>query len=197
VTDPVYDQAEAAELDDVSTMQLVDINTWLPSSILVKADRMTMAHSLELRVPFLDREVMAVAARLAREEKIGASRGLGRLYVGTTKRALRTAMSEVLPKAAAERPKLGFPVPIGYWLKSDEGDAYGFADRLLREAQTGQWVNREAALDLLQAFRAGDPAVNERDIWVLIVFSLWHQIYVERAYDPIALGWEKAQGAAR
>ena len=76
VTDPVYDQAEAAELDDVSTMQLVDINTWLPGSILVKADRMTMAHSLELRVPFLDREVMAVAARLAREEKIGPAAGL-------------------------------------------------------------------------------------------------------------------------
>jgi len=194
VTDPIYDQAVAAELDDVSTMQLVDINTWLPSSILVKADRMTMAHSLELRVPFLDREVMAVAARLAREEKVGAGRGLGGLYVGTTKRALRTAMSEVLPQAAAERTKLGFPVPIGHWLK---GDAYGFADRLLREAQTGQWVNREAALDLLQAFRAGDPAVNERHIWVLIVFSLWHQIYVERGYDPIALGWERAQGAAR
>ena len=194
VIDPVYDQAEAAELDDVSTMQLVDINTWLPGSILVKADRMTMAHSLELRVPFLDREVMAVAARLAREEKIGVGRGLGRLYAGATKRALRTAMSEVLPEAAAERAKLGFPVPIGHWLK---GDAYGFADRLLREAQTGQWVNREAALDLLQAFRAGDRAVNERHLWVLIVFSLWHQIYVERAYDPIALGWERAQGATR
>ena len=189
VTDPVYDQAEAAELDDVSTMQLVDINTWLPSSILVKADRMTMAHSLELRVPFLDREVMAVAARLAREEKIGAGRGLGGVYPGTTKRALRTAMSEVLPKAAAERPKLGFPVPIGHWLM---GDAYGFADRLLREAQTGQWINREAALDLLQAFRVGDPAVNERHIWLLIVFSLWHQIYIEQTYDPITLGWEKA-----
>ena len=185
VTDPVYDQAEAAGLDDVSTMQLVDINTWLPGDILVQADRMTMAHSLELRVPFLDREVMAAAARLAREEKIGA---------GTTKRALRTAMSEVLPKAVAERPKMAFPVPIGHWLK---GDAYGFADRLLREAQTDQWVNREATLDLLQAFRADDPAVTWRHLWVLIVFSLWHQIYVEQAYDPIALGWEKAQGAAR
>jgi asparagine synthase (glutamine-hydrolysing) len=192
VTDPVYDQAEAANLDDVSTMQLVDINTWLPSSILVKADRMTMAHGLELRVPFLDREVMAVAARLARAEKIGAGRGLGGLYVGTTKRALRMAMSAVLPKAAAERTKLGFPVPIGHWLK---GDAYDFADQLLREAQTEQWVSREAALDLLQAFRFGDPRVNERHIWVLIVFSLWHQIYAERAYDPTALGWEKAEGA--
>ena len=185
VTSPIYDQAENAGLDDVSTMQLVDINTWLVGDILVKADRMTMAHSLELRVPFLDREVMAVAARLAREEKIGA---------GTTKAALREAMSEVLPKAAAQRAKLGFPVPIGHWLK---GDAYGFAEQLLHEAQTDQWVNRAAALRLLECFRDGDPAVTWRHLWVLIVFSLWHRIYVERAYDPVALGWDRAQGAAR
>jgi asparagine synthase (glutamine-hydrolysing) len=184
VTSPIYDQAENAGLDDVSTMQLVDINTWLVGDILVKADRMTMAHSLELRVPFLDREVMAVAARLAREEKIGA---------GTTKAALREAMSEVLPKAAAQRAKLGFPVPIGHWLK---GDAYGFAEQLLHEAQTDQWVNRAAALRLLECFRDGDPAVTWRHLWVLIVFSLWHRIYVERAYDPVALGWDRAQGAA-
>ena len=185
VTGPIYDQAEDSGLDDVSTMQLVDINTWLVGDILVKADRMTMAHSLELRVPFLDREVMAVAARLAREEKIGA---------GTTKAALREAMSEVLPKAAAQRAKLGFPVPIGHWLK---GDAYGFAEQLLYEAQTDQWVNRAAALRLLECFRDGDPAVTWRHLWVLIVFSLWHRIYVERAYDPVALGWDRAQGAAR
>ncbi|HEX7266514.1 MAG TPA: asparagine synthase (glutamine-hydrolyzing), partial [Streptosporangiaceae bacterium] len=185
VTDPIYDQAEETGLDDVSTMQLVDINTWLVGDILVKADRMTMAHSLELRVPFLDREVMAVAARLAREEKIGA---------GTTKAALRTAMSEVLPKAAAQRAKLGFPVPIGHWLK---GDAYGFTDQLLRDAQTDEWVNRGAARRLLERFRAGDPGVSWRHLWVLIVFCLWHRIYIERAYDPIALGWERApQGAA-
>ena len=179
VTDPVYDQAAGAGLDDVSTMQLVDINTWLAGDILVKADRMTMAHSLELRVPFLDREVMAVAARLAREEKIGA---------GTTKSALREAMRQVLPKAAAERAKLGFPVPIAHWLK---GDMYGFADRLLREAQTDEWVNRAAAIGLLERFRAGEPDVSWRHLWVLIVFSLWHQIYLERVYDPVGLGWER------
>jgi asparagine synthase (glutamine-hydrolysing) len=178
-TDPVYDQAADADLDDVSTMQLVDINTWLAGDILVKADRMTMAHSLELRVPFLDREVMAVAARLAREEKIGG---------GTTKYALREAMREVLPKAAAERAKLGFPVPIAHWLK---GDMYDFADRLLREAQTDEWVNRGAAIGLLERLRAGEPDVSWRHLWVLIVFSLWHQIYVERVYDPIGLGWER------
>ena len=180
VTAPVYDQAAEAGLDDTSTMQLVDINTWLHGDILVKADRMTMAHSLELRVPFLDREVMSVAARLAREEKIGA---------GTTKLALRQAMGSVLPQAAAERAKLGFPVPIGHWLK---GEMYGWADRLLREAKTDQWIDRDAALSLLERFRAGEPDVSWRHIWVLVVFSLWHQIYVERVYDPAALGWEHA-----
>jgi asparagine synthase (glutamine-hydrolysing) len=180
VTAPVYQQAAEAGLDDTSTMQLVDINTWLHGDILVKADRMTMAHSLELRVPFLDREVMAVASRLAREEKIAA---------GTTKLALRQAMSSVLPQAAAERAKLGFPVPIGFWLK---GEMYGYAERLLREARTDQWIDRQAALGLLEQFRAGDPEVSWRHIWVLLVFSLWHQIYVERVYDPAALGWERA-----
>jgi asparagine synthase (glutamine-hydrolysing) len=185
VTDPVYDQAEQAELDDTSTMQLVDINTWLAGDILVKADRMTMAHSLELRVPFLDSEVLAVAARLARAEKIGS---------GTTKLALRTAMSEVLPKAAAERAKLGFPVPIGHWLK---GGAYGFAEQLLREAQTDEWINRQEALGLLERYRASEPGVEWRQVWVLIVFCLWHRIFVERAYDPVSLGWEHRAGVAR
>jgi asparagine synthase (glutamine-hydrolysing) len=180
VTAPVYQQAAEAGLDDTSTMQLVDINTWLHGDILVKADRMTMAHSLELRVPFLDREVMGVASRLAREEKIAA---------GTTKLALRQAMSSVLPQAAAERAKLGFPVPIGFWLK---GEMYGYAERLLREARTDQWIDRQAAVGLLERFRAGDPEVSWRHIWVLLVFSLWHQIYVERVYDPTALGWERA-----
>ncbi|HYZ56287.1 MAG TPA: asparagine synthase (glutamine-hydrolyzing), partial [Streptosporangiaceae bacterium] len=184
VTDPIYVQADEAGLDDVSTKQLVDINTWLAGDILVKADRMTMAHGLELRVPFLDREVMKVAARLARQEKVCAR---------TTKVALRQAMSTVLPKPVTERAKLGFPVPIGHWLKAE---AEEFADRVLREAQTDEWIDRAAALRLLQRFKAGQPDVTWRQVWVLIVFSLWHQIYLERAYDPIALGWERHTGAA-
>ncbi|MGH3190230.1 MAG: asparagine synthase (glutamine-hydrolyzing) [Streptosporangiaceae bacterium] len=177
VTDPVYRQAAEAGLDDVATMQLVDINTWLPGDILVKADRMAMAHGLELRSPFLDREVLAVAARLARVEKTAA---------GTTKFALREAVGALLPQATAERAKLGFPVPVGYWLG---GGMYGFAEGVIRAAQTGRWLNKPAALDILQRFRAGDPDVSWRHVWLLVVFSLWHQIYVERVYDPVALGW--------
>jgi asparagine synthase (glutamine-hydrolysing) len=178
VTDPVYRQAADAGLDDVATMQLVDVNTWLPGDILVKADRMSTAHGLELRTPFLDREVLAVAARLARVEKTAA---------GTTKFALREAITELLPQAAAERAKLGFPVPLGHWLR---GGMYGFAEQVVRSAQTGQWLDKNAALDILHRFRAEDPGVTWRQVWLLVVFSLWHQIYVERVYDPVALGWE-------
>jgi asparagine synthase (glutamine-hydrolysing) len=179
VTDPVYRQAADAGLDDVATMQLVDINTWLPGDILVKADRMAMAHGLELRTPFLDREVLAVATRLARVEKTAA---------GTTKFALREAMGALLPQAAAERPKLGFPVPLGHWLA---GGMYGYAEQVVRAAQTQRWLNKPAALDILRRFRAGDPEVTWRHVWLLVVFSLWHQIYVERVYDPVALGWSR------
>jgi asparagine synthase (glutamine-hydrolysing) len=78
-------------------------------------------------------------------------------------------------------------VPLDYWLR---GGMYGFAEQVVRTAQTGQWLNKGAALDILRRFRAGDPEVTWRQVWLLVVFSLWHQIYVERVYDPVALGWE-------
>jgi asparagine synthase (glutamine-hydrolysing) len=171
VTGPVFDQAEAAGLDDVATMQLVDINTWLPGDILVKADRGSMAHGLELRTPFLDREVMAVASRLARAEKTAA---------GTTKFALREAVGGLLPRESVERRKLGFPVPIGHWFR---GELSGYAEQVLREAQTEEWLDKRAVLEVLRRFEAGDPDVPWRQVWTLVVFSLWHQVYVEGTFD--------------
>ena len=178
VTDPLFDQAASAGLDDVATMQLVDINTWLPGDILVKADRAAMAHGLELRSPFLDREVMAVASRLSRAEKTAA---------GTTKFALREAVGGLLSQAAAERRKLGFPVPIGHWFR---GELSGYAEQVIHEARTEEWLDKREVLNVLRQFRAGDPEVPWRRLWVLLVFSLWHQIYVERVFDPVELGWE-------
>jgi asparagine synthase (glutamine-hydrolysing) len=183
VTGPVFDQAAEAGLDDVATMQLVDINTWLPGDILLKADRAAMAHGLETRAPFLDREVMAVASRLARAEKTAA---------GTTKFALREAVAGLLPPGAAERPKLGFPVPIGHWF---HGELAGFADQVIRDARTEQWLDRRAVADVLRRFRAGSADVSWRQVWALVVFSLWHQIYVERVFDPVALGWQRSPPA--
>jgi asparagine synthase (glutamine-hydrolysing) len=178
VTGPVFDQAAEAGLDDVATMQLIDINTWLPGDILVKADRAAMAHGLELRTPFLDREVMTVAGRLARAEKTAA---------GTTKFVLREALGPLLPQEAVERRTLGFPVPIGQWFR---GELSGYADSVIREARTEEWLDKRAVMDVLRRFRSGDPDVPWRQVWTLVIFSLWHQIYVERVFDPAALGWQ-------
>ncbi|MBO0801805.1 MAG: hypothetical protein J2P25_01840, partial [Nocardiopsaceae bacterium] len=183
VTDPLYDQAEEAELDDVATMQLIDISTWLPGDILVKADRMSMAHGLQLRSPFLDREVMAVASRLSRAEKTAA---------GTTKFALREAVGAILPQSAAERPKLGFPVPLGHWFRDELA---GFPEHVLRGARTEEWLDKRAALDVARRFAGGDPDVSWRQVWSLVVFSLWHQIFVEQVFDPVKLGWTRGAAA--
>jgi asparagine synthase (glutamine-hydrolysing) len=178
VTDPLFDQAAEAGLDDVATMQFIDINTWLPGDILVRADRTAMSHGLELRTPFLDREVITVASRLARAEKTAA---------GTTKFALREAVGGLLPQAAVERRKLGFPVPIGHWFR---GELSGYAEQVLREARTEEWLDKRAVLDVLRRFQARDPEASWRQLWALVVFSVWHQIYVERVFDPASLGWQ-------
>jgi asparagine synthase (glutamine-hydrolysing) len=177
IVGPLHERALVERLDVVAGMQLVDLHTWLPGDILAKADRMTMAHGLELRVPFLDRRVAAIAARLPVDAKI---------HAGTTKHLLRQAVAPLLPAAVTTRPKLGFPVPIGHWLR---GEMYGFAETLFREAEVDRYIRRAAALHLLRRYRAGED-FNWRKLWVLVSFCLWHQVHVERRYDPIALGWQ-------
>ena len=181
VVAPLHREAQDEGLDAVTTMQLIDINTWLAGDILVKADRMTMAHGLELRVPFLDRKVMAVASRLAPQDKVTRD---------TTKHALRRAMADLLPSAVVERPKLGFPVPIAHWLRDE---LYEFAHGLFRETDADRYIRRSVALDLLRRYRAGED-FDWRRLWILVTFCLWHQVYVERRYDPVALGWDRSSG---
>ena len=78
-------------------------------------------------------------------------------------------------------------MPIGHWFR---GELSGFAEQVIREARTEDWLDKRAVLDVLRRFRAGDPEVPWRQLWVLVVFSLWHQIYVERVFDPVKLGWQ-------
>src|ERR1700744_6193533 len=109
ITAPIY--AESAYWDPGARMQNVDLFTWLRGDILLKADKMTMANSLELRVPFLDPEVFAVASRLPVDAKITRT---------TPKYALRRALEPIVPAHVLHRPKLGFPVPIQHWLRAGE-----------------------------------------------------------------------------
>ena len=106
VTEELYRQTREAGYDDVTAMQYVDLFTWLRGDILVKADKMTMANSLELRVPFLDPEVFALASTLPLDQRV--PRG-----GDATKYALRRAMEQIVPEPILHRRKLGFPVPTG------------------------------------------------------------------------------------
>ena len=149
----------------------MDLFTWLRGDILVKADKMTMAHSLELRVPFLDPEVFAVASELPLDAKIGA---------GTTKYALRRALADVVPAHVLNRRKLGFPVPIRHWLRDE---MYDWARELIRDSQTDHLLDLVAVQRMLDEHRVG-PVDHSRRIWTLLVFLIWHGLFVERRIRP-------------
>ncbi len=158
-TQPYYDATR--HLDAVSRMQTVDCNTWLPGDILMKADKMSMAHSLELRVPFLDVKVFELAATIPARFKVAN---------GTTKYALREALRPLLPKAVAERPKLGFPIPIRHWLKHEMRD---FVWDLMQSADL-PFFNKNTIQSILNANQK--TLVNhDRKLWTLMIFTLWHQ----------------------
>ncbi|TFV60572.1 asparagine synthase (glutamine-hydrolyzing) [Mycobacterium sp. PS03-16] len=170
ITAPVY--AESAGWDPVARMQHIDMFTWLRGDILVKADKMTMANSLELRVPFLDPEVFAVAARLPLEQKITRA---------TTKFALRRALEPVIPPHVLNRPKLGFPVPIRHWLRA--GELLEWAYATVDASQTGELIDLAAVRGMLDEHRTG-VSDHSRRLWTVLIFMLWHAIFVEGSVTP-------------
>ncbi len=169
VTDPIYAQSKG--WDPISRMQHIDVFTWLRGDILVKADKMTMANSLELRVPFLDTEVFEVARTIPPEQKVTRR---------TTKLALRRAMQSIVPAHVLNRRKLGFPVPIRHYLR---GNSYQWARDIITTAQTDEYLDPAAVLALLDAHRDG-RADYSRQIWTILVFQLWHGIFVTGAIVP-------------
>lgn len=169
VTDPIY--AASAGWDPISRMQHIDLFTWLRGDILVKADKMTMANSLELRVPFLDVEVFQVARTIESELKITRQ---------TSKFALRQALRGIVPPHVLDRRKLGFPVPIRHYL-ADE--AYEWARDIILSSQADEFIDTAAALALLDAHKAGE-ADHSRRVWTILVFLLWHAIFITGAVQP-------------
>ena len=170
VTAPIY--AESAGWDPVARMQHIDLFTWLRGDILVKADKMTMANSLELRVPFLDPEVFAVASRLPFDQKITRT---------TTKYALRRALEPIVPAHVLNRAKLGFPVPIRHWLRA--GELMDWAYGMIDTSQAGHLVDIAAVRTMLDAHRSGDGD-HSRRLWTVLIFMLWHAIFVEQSVVP-------------
>lgn len=160
---------QTAGQDDVTRMQYLDINRWMVGDILLKADRMSMAHSLELRVPFLDREVFKVASRIPVRHRIAA---------GTTKYAMRLAAERHIPASAAEKPKLGFPVPIRVWLREEK--YYNTVKAAFTSPTAAQFFNTSELLSMLDAHFAGKKD-NSRKIWTVYMFLVWYDVYFTAA----------------
>jgi len=168
VTNPLYEESRGYA--PVDRMQYIDIHTWMRGDILLKADKMTMAHSLELRVPFLDKAVFEVASKIPTSLKTAN---------GTTKYILRKAAEGVVPAHVLDRKKLGFPVPIRHWLKNEMND---WAKKIIRESNTDHLINKLHVLRLLEDHCQG-KADNSRKIWTVLMFMVWHQVYVENVYS--------------
>ena len=160
LTEAIWDATEG--LDPVTRMQQVDLNLWLAGDILLKADKMSMAHSLELRVPFLDREVWALAAALPAAAKADAR---------TTKIALRRAAARTLPAASAARKKLGFPVPVRDWLRQEP-----YTSRVraaFARPAAAQFFRPQVLHSMLNRHLHGGDCW--RQIWCVYSFLIWYE----------------------
>ena len=153
--------------DDVTKMQYLDINMWMVGDILLKADRMSMANSLELRVPFLDKEVFKVASKLPT--------GL-RVNKYNTKYAMRKAAARHMPETTAEKEKLGFPVPTRVWLRDEK--YYNIVKKKFEGKTAEKFFNTEALVGWLDEHFSGKED-NSRRVWTVYVFLVWYDIYFD------------------
>lgn len=163
VTKEIYKQF--AGYSNIHKMQAIDINYWLMKDILLKADRMTMASSLEGRVPFIDKEVFKVASGLSIDYKVTKE---------NTKVALREAAKEVIPTEAYKKKKLGFPVPIREWMKTTE--VSDEIRKMFNKEFTSKFFKVDVINELLDEHIRGKKD-NYRKIWTIYSFLTWYEIF--------------------
>lgn len=152
--------------DPVTRMQYIDMNLWMPGDILMKADKMTMAHSLELRVPLLDKELFEVARRIPTKYRIAE---------GTTKHIFRKAMEGIVPDFILNRPKLGFPVPLRDWLKGPTGSTMV---EQIKASGIEDYVKIDAIERMAKLHQNGQGDYARR-LWTIYMFALWHATYMQ------------------
>lgn len=157
---PIYDKVK--DKDDITKMQYVDMHMWLAGDILLKADKMSMAHSLEVRVPFLDKEVFKVASKIPTKYRVNKE---------NTKFAMRLAAKRNLPPSVANKKKLGFPVPIRVWLKEDK--YYNIVKDAFTSDVAQKYFNVPELIELLDHHKNG-KADNSRKIWTVFMFLTWY-----------------------
>jgi len=153
-------------------MLYVDTKTWLPDDLLVKADKMTMANSVELRVPFLDHKLLEFAAQLPRNQKV---RGWTMKYLA------KKALAKHVPQEILQRRKVGFPVPYEAWLRSDLRD---WVNDVLRDSKTASrgYFQQKTIEDLARRHQAG--AAFSKEVFALVVLELWHRTFIDGQPGP-------------
>lgn len=176
ITKPYF--ARVRNQDDVTKMQYLDLHLWMMGDILLKADKMSMANSLELRVPFLDKEIMSLAEQIPTKYRVTHDKGTAETkYI--TKYAMRLAAKKDTPEQTAktaEKKKLGFPVPIRVWLKEDK--YYSIVRRAFESESSQKFFNTAPLVRLLDDHRDG-KADNSRKIWTIFTFLVWYKVYFE------------------
>ncbi|MBQ8208293.1 MAG: asparagine synthase (glutamine-hydrolyzing) [Clostridia bacterium] len=161
ITAPIY--ARVKGKSELVKKQYLDLNLWLPGDILLKADKMSMSSSLELRVPFLDKVVMKQAQEIPSRFKINEK---------NTKYVLREASHKTLPDEWANRTKKGFPVPIRYWLREEK--YYNIVKEYFTADYASEFFECDAIMKLLDDHKAG-KAQNQRKIWTVFTFLVWYK----------------------
>lgn len=176
LTKPFFSKVK--DKDDVTKMQYLDLHMWMAGDILLKADKMSMANSLELRVPFLDKEIMALAEKIPARYRVTHDKNTDETkYI--TKYAMRLAAKNDTPSETAKtaaKKKLGFPVPIRVWLKEEK--YYNIVRSAFESEGSQKFFNTAPLLKLLDDHRAG-KADNSRKIWTVYIFLVWYRVYFE------------------
>ncbi|SFA69647.1 asparagine synthase (glutamine-hydrolysing) [Acetitomaculum ruminis DSM 5522] len=167
ITEPLYKRAKGS---DFAKMQYIDINLWLIGDILLKADKMSMAHSLESRVPFLDVEVFNVARKLPSYCKI---------HNKVTKYAFRQVAEKYIPSEVAEKKKLGFPIPIARWLRED--NYYNMVKGYFESDYAAKFFKQEEIMRFLDNHKKGIKDESKK-IWTIFMFLKWYDIYFNNNY---------------
>ena len=177
ITKPYYDKVKGK--DDVTKMQYLDLHLWMTGDILLKADKMSMANSLELRVPFLDKEIMKLAQQIPRRYRVTHKEKTDGNTKYITKYAMRLAAKHNTPPQTAKtaaKKKLGFPVPIRVWLREDK--YYQIVKKSFTEKAAKKYFNTDILLNLLNEHKSGKKD-NSRKIWIVYSFLVWYSVFFE------------------
>lgn len=184
ILNPLFDKMEDKDIDEVAKKQYVDLHRFMPGDICLKADKMSMANSVEIRVPLLDKEVMKVAETTPTKYLFNYK---------DTKWAFRMAANRHLPEEWATRPKMGFPTPVRAWLR--EKKYYQEVRELFEQDFVKEFFDQEKLLKLADDNFEG-KVDGRRKIWTIYTFLTWYKLYFIDNFKPDESGIDRAQKAA-